>query len=291
VRTFHQIAELRAHLRAAREEGLTIGFVPTMGALHQGHLSLIRRSCTDCDRTVVSVFVNPTQFAPHEDLAKYPRDLAADSRLCQEEGVDALFVPSADDMYPPEADTWVEVPGLSSRFEGALRPGHFRGVATVCTKLFQIVQPHRAYFGQKDYQQLLVIQRMVADLNMPITIVPGPTVREPDGLAMSSRNVYLGADERRSATVLSRALFAANRLFDEGERSADALRDAMRSVLAEESSVTIDYAEIAHPHTLEPLVTITEGAVALGAIRVGGTRLIDNVLLGVTLNQHVRRAA
>lgn len=289
MRTFQQIAELRAHLRAARDEGNTIGFVPTMGALHAGHLSLIRRSSNDCDRTVVSIFVNPTQFGPNEDLDRYPRDLARDSRLCQEEGVDALFVPSASDMYPPDADTWVEVPGLSEPFEGAHRPGHFRGVATICAKLFQIVQPHRAYFGQKDYQQLQVIQRMVADLCMPITIVSCPTVREPDGLAMSSRNAYLDAEDRAAATVLSRALFEARNLYEAGERSAATLRAAIVDTIQTEPRARMDYAEIAHPQTLAPLETITEGAVALGAVTIGTTRLIDNVLLGVTAPNQARR--
>ncbi len=290
MRTFHQIAELRAHIRAARDEGSTIGFVPTMGALHEGHLSLIRRSVTDCDRTVVSIFVNPAQFGPQEDFAQYPRDLARDSKLCQEEGIDALFVPSAEDMYPPDADTWIDVPGLSSSLEGAIRPGHFRGVATVCAKLFNIVQPHRAYFGQKDYQQLLVIQRMVADLNLPVTIVPSPTVREPDGLAMSSRNAYLDPEARKAALVLSRALMSAQAMYEAGTRSAHTLRDALRSVIGEEHAAELDYAEIAHPRTLEPLEYIEDGAVALAAIRVAGTRLIDNVLLGVGLNHQPRRA-
>lgn len=291
MRTFQQIAELRAHLRAARDDGQTIGFVPTMGALHEGHLSLIRRSCNDCDRTVVSIFVNPTQFGPNEDLDRYPRDLARDSRLCQEEGVDALFVPTVADMYPADADTWVEVPELSKLYEGAHRPGHFRGVATVCAKLFQIVQPHRAYFGQKDYQQLLVIQRMVADLCMPITIVACPTVREPDGLAMSSRNAYLDREEREAAAVLSRALFEAQRLFEAGERSADELRSAMVRVIESEPRARLDYVAIAHPQTLAALETVHDGCVALGAIRIGGTRLIDNVLLGITLNHQARRPA
>ncbi len=291
MRTFHQIAELRAHIRAARDEGATIGFVPTMGALHEGHISLIRRSVTDCDRTVVSIFVNPTQFGPHEDLERYPRDLGRDSSLCQQEGVDALFVPSVEAMYPAGSDTRVEAPALSSRLEGSIRPGHFRGVATVCAKLFNMVQPHRAYFGQKDYQQLLVIQRMVADLNMPLAIVPCPTVREPDGLAMSSRNAYLDADARLAARVLSRALRETAELYERGERSADALRTALRAVLDGEPSATTDYAEIAHFRTLEPLEQIEDGAVALAAVRIAGTRLIDNVLLGVGLNHQPPRGA
>jgi len=262
-----------------------------MGALHEGHMSLIRRSCNDCDRTVVSIFVNPTQFGPNEDLSRYPRDIAGDSRLCHTEHVDALFMPSEEDMYPPEADTWVETPRLGARFEGAARPGHFRGVATVCAKLFQIVRPDRAYFGRKDYQQLLVIQRMVADLNMPVTIVPAPTVREPDGLAMSSRNAYLSPDARSAATVLSRALFAAQAAYEAGERSPDVLRHLMQEVLAAEPRASVEYAEVADADTLEPLTTIADVAVALGAVRIEGTRLIDNVVLSPAVNHHGRRAA
>ena len=274
-----------------RDEGETIGFVPTMGALHTGHMSLIHRCVTECDRTLVSIFVNPTQFGPHEDLDRYPRDLARDSQMCQEAGVDALFVPSAEEMYPSDADTWIEVPGLSSTLEGSIRPGHFRGVATVCAKLFNIVQPHRTYFGQKDYQQLLVIQRMAADLNMPVTIVPCPTVREPDGLAMSSRNAYLDPEGRRAAVVLSRALSEVRATYDTGERSAQVLRTVMRRILAEEPAVVVDYAEIADPRTLAPVETVEGGAVALAAVRISGTRLIDNMLLGIGLNHQPRRGA
>lgn len=298
MRTFLQIPELRTHLKAAREEGLTIGFVPTMGALHEGHLSLIRRAVTECERSVVSIFVNPTQFGAGEDLARYPRDLASDSRMCQEEGVDALFAPSVEQMYPDCAEgeelrpsTTVQVCGLTETLEGAARPGHFTGVATVCAKLFQIVQPHRAYFGQKDYQQLLVIQRMVADLNMPVSIVPAPTVREPDGLALSSRNAYLSEQERARAVALPRALEEAVRRYEAGERDADALRKIVRETLEAEVGIEVDYAEVADMHTLQPLSRLTTPAVALAAIRVGKTRLIDNMLLGAALNQHAHRAA
>lgn len=298
MRTFHHIPELRAHLRAARDEGLTIGFVPTMGALHDGHLALIRRSETECDRTVVSIFVNPTQFGPQEDYERYPRDLARDSALCQEMGVEALFLPSVEEMYPPTPDhaspaclTTVHVSGLTDRLEGAYRPGHFDGVATICAKLFQIVQPQRAYFGQKDYQQLLVVQRMVADLNMPVTIVPVATVREPDGLAMSSRNAYLSPGDRATAVVLPRALSRAVELFESGERNPRILEAAIREVLASAPAASVDYAEVLDAATLQPLENIEGGAVALAAIRIGGTRLIDNMLLGVALNQQGRRPA
>lgn len=291
MRTIHHINELRAHLRAVREEGLSIGFVPTMGALHAGHAALIRRAETECDRTIVSIFVNPTQFGAGEDFDRYPRNLAADSRLCQEEGVEVLFAPSVEEMYPAGASTTtVHVAGLTERLEGQFRPGHFDGVATVCAKLFCIVQPDRAYFGQKDYQQLLVVQRMVADLNIPVTIVPVPTVRDADGLALSSRNAYLSDEERRRALVLPRALEAAVRRYEEGERSASVLEAVMRGVLETEPSVTVDYAEIADASTLARVETIESGAVALAAVRVGTTRLIDNMLLGTTLNQHSRRA-
>lgn len=287
---------MRAHLRAAREEGASIALVPTMGALHEGHLALIRRAETECDRTVVSIFVNPTQFGPGEDYDRYPRDMARDSRICQEEGVEAIFAPSVEEMYPDAASpngrallTTVRVAGLTDRFEGAARPGHFDGVATVCAKLFQIAQPDRAYFGQKDYQQLLVVQRMVADLNMPLVIVPVPTVREADGLALSSRNAYLSPDDRRRATVLPRALQAAVDLFEAGERSVGALEEAMRRVFAEEAAIEVEYVTVADGKTLEPLQTVDAGAVALAAVRIGGTRLIDNVLLGWSLNQQARR--
>ncbi len=298
MRTFHHIAELRAHLRAAREEGLTIGLVPTMGALHEGHLALVRRAENECDRTVVSIFVNPTQFGPNEDYDRYPRDLARDSRLCEEEGVEALFAPSVEEMYPcvdgvasPRCLTTVHVSELTDRFEGQIRPGHFDGVATVCAKLFQIVQPHRAYFGQKDYQQLLVIQRMVADLNMPLIVVPVATVRDSDGLAMSSRNAYLSAEERMKATVLPRALQTAVSLYEAGERYPEKIERAMQDVLAEETGARVDYAAVVDPLTLAPLETVEHGAVALAAIRIGSTRLIDNMLLGYSLNQHLRRSA
>jgi len=267
-----------------------------MGALHEGHLALIRRAETECDRTVVSIFVNPTQFGPGEDYDRYPRDMARDSRICQEEGVEAIFAPSVEEMYPDAASpngrallTTVRVAGLTDRFEGAARPGHFDGVATVCAKLFQIAQPDRAYFGQKDYQQLLVVQRMVADLNMPLVIVPVPTVREADGLALSSRNAYLSPDDRRRATVLPRALQAAVDLFEAGERSVGALEEAMRRVFAEEAAIEVEYVTVADGKTLEPLQTVDAGAVALAAVRIGGTRLIDNVLLGWSLNQQARR--
>lgn len=296
MRSFQQIPELRTHLNALREEQLVIGFVPTMGALHDGHIALIRRAVTECDRTVVSIFVNPIQFGPGEDFDRYPRDLAQDSRICQEEGVDALFVPAVGEMFPSadgdgpaESPTRVHVPALEDILEGAARPGHLSGVTTICAKLFNIVQPRRAYFGQKDYQQLIAIQRMVADLCMPITVVPVATVREPDGLALSSRNVYLSPEERPRAVALSAALKEGERLYAAGERNADTLREAVRDVLVRAGLSAIEYIEVADPRTMVRLNHIDDDAVLLAAVRIGALRLIDNVLLGITLNQHLRR--
>lgn len=280
MRTFDQVSGLRAYLRAAREDGKKVGFVPTMGALHEGHLALMRRAQGDCDVVVVSIFVNPTQFSPGEDYERYPRDLQRDSRLAQQVGVDALFTPSVEEMYPPGGQTVVEVPELAKRWEGEFRPGHFRGVATVCTKLFNIVQPDRAYFGQKDYQQLKVIERLVADLHLPLTIVPVATVRDQDGLALSSRNSYLSAEERQAATVLHRALEKVEALFNAGERSGRILQEVLLETLAQEPRAVIDYAAVADAETLEPLEKVEYRAVALLAVRIGTTRLIDNTLLG-----------
>jgi len=281
MRTFDSVAALRAFVRAARQDGKTIGFVPTMGALHEGHVTLMKRAKSDCDIVVVSIFVNPTQFGPSEDFTRYPRDLSADSTLAQRAGVDALFTPSVETIYPPGDRTVVEVGELGIRWEGERRPGHFRGVATVCAKLFQIVRPDRAYFGQKDYQQLKIVERLSADLFFPHVIVPVPTVREKDGLALSSRNAYLSPEERRGARVLSRALNAARDLFDSGERSGSALESEMARVFAEDPRAEVDYAVVVDADTLEPLESIHEKAVALVAAKVGATRLIDNILLGM----------
>jgi pantoate--beta-alanine ligase len=281
MRTFDSVAALRAFVRAARQDGKTIGFVPTMGALHEGHVTLMKRAKSDCDIVVVSIFVNPTQFGPNEDFTRYPRDLSADSTLAQRAGVDALFTPSVETIYPPGDRTVVEVGELGIRWEGERRPGHFRGVATVCAKLFQIVRPDRAYFGQKDYQQLKIVERLSADLFFPHVIVPVPTVREKDGLALSSRNAYLSPEERRGARVLSRALNAARDLFDSGERSGSALESEMARVFAEDPRAEVDYAVVVDADTLEPLESIHEKAVALVAAKVGATRLIDNILLGM----------
>jgi len=276
MRVVHTIAEARAVRRALPG---TWGFVPTMGYLHEGHLSLVRRARAENDRVAVSIFVNPTQFGPHEDYARYPRDPERDLRLLEPLGVDLVFVPSVEEMYPPGFQTWVIVEEVSRPLEGASRPGHFRGVATVVAKLFHILQPDRAYFGQKDAQQTVVIRRMVQDLNIPVEIVICPTVREPDGLAMSSRNTYLNPEERRAATVLFRALQAAKARYEAGERDAERLREAMREVIRAEPLARIDYVSVAHPETLRELEQVEGPALLSLAVYIGTTRLIDNIML------------
>ncbi len=273
------IKDMRAASRAARRDGRCLGFVPTMGALHEGHLSLVRAAKSRCDAVAVSIFVNPTQFGPSEDLARYPRPFERDHGLLQNEGVDVLFAPSPDEMYPPGATSWVTVEGLSDRLCGRSRPGHFRGVTTVVSKLFHIVEPDLAFFGQKDAAQVAVIRRMVRDLDFPVEIVVCPIVREPDGLAMSSRNVYLSPQQRQSAQVFSRALREVARRFQSGERNASNLINAGREVLAEEPAVRLDYLEIVDPDSLEPMDEIKHTALSAVAAFVGTTRLIDNVLL------------
>lgn len=257
----------------------TWGFVPTMGYLHEGHLSLIRRARAENDHVAVSIFVNPTQFGPHEDYNRYPRDLERDLRLLEPLQVDLVFVPSVEEMYPPGFQTWVIVEELSRPLEGASRPGHFRGVATVVAKLFNIVQPDRTYLGQKDAQQAVVIRRMVRDLNFPVEIVVCPTVREPDGLALSSRNTYLNPQERQAATVLFRALQAAKARYEAGERDGERLREAMREVLRGEPLARVDYVSVADPETLEELSRVEGPALLSLAVYIGNTRLIDNLLL------------
>jgi pantoate--beta-alanine ligase len=275
-----RVAETVSEFKRARR-ALTgkVGFVPTMGALHDGHLDLVRRARADCDRVVVSIFVNPTQFGPGEDLERYPRDLVRDRSRLEAIGVDFLFAPRPDEIYPPGFDTWV-VPGAhAERLEGATRPGHFRGVCTVVMKLLHLVEPHRAYFGRKDAQQLAVIRRMVADLAMNIEIVPVPTVREADGLAMSSRNAYLSPEERVAARVLHRSLRCAEQLWREGERDADVLRAAMRELLDAEPLARVDYVSVADEATLEELGRVDDPALVSLAVWIGSTRLIDNISL------------
>jgi pantoate--beta-alanine ligase len=256
----------------------TVGFVPTMGYLHEGHLSLIRRARDECDHVIVSIFVNPAQFGPKEDLSKYPRDPERDRRLI-EPYTDLLWMPSAGIMYPPGFQTWVEVEAMTRPLEGAHRPGHFRGVTTVVAKLFNGVQPHKAYFGQKDAQQAAVIRQMVRDLNFPVEIVVCPTTREPDGLAMSSRNIYLDEGQRKTATVLFRSLSAAKELFEKGERDAEKLRQTMIDVLAGELLAEAQYVSCADYDTLEELDEIKGKALLSMAVFIGKTRLIDNFVL------------
>jgi pantoate--beta-alanine ligase len=261
---------------AERRAGRTIGFVPTMGALHHGHASLIRAARGACDRVVVSVFVNPTQFGPNEDFGRYPRTFDADCVLCEREGGDVVFAPSVEDMYPPGGETFVDVGPLGTVLCGASRPGHFRGVATVVTKLFAVVAPHRAYFGQKDYQQTVVIRRLVQDLRLGVEIVVCPTVRDPDGLAASSRNAYLTPAERQIALCVPAALAEAGRLIAAGERSGGKIRDALQVLLSNTPLVRPEYVAVVRPDTLEPLERLETRVVVALAVRVGNTRLIDN---------------
>ena len=270
-----------AEFRAARATFPTLGLVPTMGFLHEGHLSLVQRARADCGATAVSIFVNPTQFGPGEDLARYPRDLDRDLRLLNNVGADLVFIPEVEEVYPSGFSTYVTVEGVTTGLEGGLRPGHFRGVATVVCKLLNIAQANKAFFGQKDAQQSVVIRQMVRDLAISTEIVIVPTMRESDGLAMSSRNVYLSLEDRHAASVLFRALRAAEQRYAAGEHNAEALRDAVRATLASEPRGIPDYISCADPRTLVELDTIDErGALLSLAVRFGKTRLLDNVLLG-----------
>ncbi len=256
-----------------------VGLVPTMGYLHEGHLSLIRRAREECDHVAVSIFVNPTQFGANEDLSKYPRDLERDLRLIDPLGVDLVWNPTPEIMYPAGYQTWVEVEALTRSLEGAMRPSHFKGVTTIVAKLFNAMQPHKAYFGQKDAQQAAVIRQMVRDLNFPIEMIVCPTVREPDGLAMSSRNKYLEGDDRRAATVLFRALSAAKFAYENGERNAETLRTVMKSVLATEPKASPQYVSCADYDTLEELDVVKGKSLLSMAVLIGKTRLIDNFVL------------
>ena len=271
--------EMQRSVEDSRHAGKSVGLVPTMGALHEGHLSLIRRCRAENDVVLMSLFVNPTQFHRQDDLARYPRDLDRDARLARSTGVDVIFAPTVEGMYPEGFVTSVSVERLTDRWEGAARPGHFRGVATVCTKLFTICRPHRAYFGQKDYQQSLVVRRLVADLNLALDIVVMPTIRESDGLALSSRNVLLNPEERRQAPILSQALFQARTVVEKGERDAAKLRAAIEAQIRSMPLAKLDYVGVCDPDTLEPLTQITGRAVAVVSASFGDTRLIDNVLL------------
>lgn len=272
-------AEMTALSRELRRTGKRAGFVPTMGALHQGHLSLVRTARAQSDVVTASIFVNPMQFGPNEDFARYPRSLESDCALLAAEKTDYVFCPSVEEMYPSGASAWVAVEGISDKLDGRSRPGHFRGVTTVVAKLFNIVQPDLAFFGQKDAAQASIIRKMVRDLNFDVEIVVCPIVREPDGLAMSSRNAYLSATERRHATVLYRALMRVQLLADQGERDSARLAAAGKDVIAGEPSVRLDYFEIVNPDTLDKVPNTASGALVAVAAHVGSTRLIDNIVL------------
>ncbi len=280
MRIIEKVKEMKLFSEMARREGKSIGFVPTMGYLHEGHLSLVRRARAENDVVVVSIFVNPIQFGPNEDYDRYPRDFERDKMLLEKEGVDCVFYPSVEEMYPQDFSTYVEETVLSKPLCGRSRPGHFRGVCTVVAKLFNIVKPHRAYFGQKDAQQFRVLRRMVRDLNMDVEMIECPIVREPDGLAMSSRNVYLSPEERGQALALYRSLRLAEELFTKGERDALKIKREMEEFLRGFDKVRVDYVEIVDEETLEPVSKIEKKVIVAVAAWVGKARLIDNVILG-----------
>jgi pantoate--beta-alanine ligase len=279
LKIYTSIDEMRSASRAARQSGRRLGLVPTMGALHEGHLSLVRAARSSADIVAASIFVNPTQFGPNEDLAKYPRSFERDRDLLQSEGVELLFAPSVEEMYSAGAVTWVTVEELSNKLDGRSRPGHFRGVTTVVSKLFHIVEPDVAFFGQKDAAQVAIIRRMVRDLNLPVHVTVCPIVREPDGLAMSSRNAYLDPEQRKEALVLQRSLLVVQQLIEQGESSASNLIVAGRQEFADKPSVRLDYFEIVNPDTLDPIQAIEDRALIAVAAYVGSTRLIDNLLI------------
>lgn len=269
----------RAAVRAAKRQGKTVGFVPTMGALHEGHIWLVRAAKARCDFVAASIFVNPTQFGPNEDLAKYPRSLESDREKLEAEDVDLLFVPAVEEMYPPGAAAFVTAEGITDRLDGRSRPGHFRGVTTVVAKLFHIVEPDVAFFGQKDAAQAAIVKRMVRDLMFPVEIVVAPILREADGLALSSRNVYLSPAERKQATVLSRALREIEKRYNAGETDSAKLVDVAREVFGSDPTVQVDYIELVDADSLEAISTARKGTLVAVAAFVGTTRLIDNVLL------------
>ena len=273
------IKAVRGACADARAKGMSIALVPTMGALHDGHLSLVRAASAGGEFVVVSIFVNPAQFGPNEDLSKYPRSFERDLELLKEESAAAVFAPEVEEIYPGGSATWVCVEGLSDRLDGHFRPGHFRGVTTVVAKLFHIVQPDRAYFGQKDAAQLAIVRRMVRDLKFPVAIVGGAIVREPDGLAMSSRNVYLSAEQRAQALVLSRSLKRVDEMYSQGVRDAAVLIERGKNELGTEPAARLEYMEIVDPNTLDPVADVSNGALVAVAAYFGTTRLIDNILL------------
>ncbi len=289
MQTVNTVAALRAARAALTGQ---VGLVPTMGALHAGHLALVEQARAECEAVMVSIFVNPTQFGPNEDLSRYPRDIPRDLALLEQAGVAVAFIPPPEAMYPPGFQTWVEVTDITRGLEGERRPGHFRGVATVVAKLFHLFQPHIAYFGQKDAQQVAVIKRMVRDLDFPLAIAVCPTRREPDGLALSSRNRYLNVEQRQAAAVLYRALLAAGRVYEAGERHPEKLRTTMLAVLQAEALAEPDYVSAADARTLQELTLPGDEPVLLSmAVRVGMTRLIDNLLLPLALNNRADLSA
>ncbi len=288
MKVVHDLNEIYAQIDFVRRDARRIGLVPTMGALHAGHLSLVRRAKQDCEVAVATIFVNPTQFGPNDDLAKYPRTLDSDLASLREQGCDFVFVPPSDRIYSGGHSTFVEPPSVARRWEGELRPGHFRGVATIVLKLFQLIPAHVAYFGRKDYQQVAVIRAMVDDLNIPIRVEACETVREPDGLAMSSRNRYLSKEDRVRAVGLWRALCLAQRRLDADENTSASLEAAIRVELETAPVDSIDYAAIVHPVTMEPVDVVDESAIAIIAARVGGTRLIDNMTI-MAKESHLRQ--
>ena len=279
MRIVRTIQEMRTEAETRRRSGEIVGLVPTMGFFHEGHLSLMRRARAECGMVVVSLFVNPTQFGPGEDLAAYPRDFERDCALAAEEGVDLMFAPVAGEMYAGDHATFVNVERLTGNLCGASRPVHFRGVATVVAKLFNACRPQRAYFGLKDYQQVRVIETMIRDLNFDIELVRCPIVREPDGVAMSSRNSYLSAEERRAATILHRSLVAAGKGIEEGERDGAAIARQLREAIEAEPLASVDYAEVVDVETLVPLGRIHDAALLAVAVRIGRARLIDNLVV------------
>jgi len=279
VRAVHTVREIREALEAVREPDRAIGLIPTMGALHIGHEKLMETARRECGLVVVTIFVNPLQFGPSEDYARYPRPLQADVELCRRHGVDFVFAPAVEEMYPQPQLTFTEVTRVSDRLCGSYRPGHFRAVATVVLKLFNIVQPQRAYFGEKDMQQLAVIRRMTADLNLPVAIVPVPTVREPDGLAVSSRNGYLDPEQRKVAPLLYRALQEAEKQIRSGEQDAAKIRAAALRVLGQAPLVRVEYLEVVDPDEMQPVSSVTPPVHVAGAAWLGATRLIDNVFV------------
>jgi len=275
-----KVVEKISDMRRLRQQiAEPVGLVPTMGYLHEGHLALVKKARAENSSVVASIFVNPTQFGPQEDFKHYPRDHELDLSILEKEKTDIVFMPSVAEMYPAQFNSWVEVGKVTERLEGAARPTHFRGVTTVVAKLFNIVEPTRAYFGQKDAQQLVVIKKMIADLNMNLEIITIPTVREPDGLAMSSRNIYLNSEQRQAATVLYQALSLAQQLWSQGEKDAERIRREMKALIKKQPLAAIDYVSIADTETLDELDTVKSPALASLAVRIGRTRLIDNIVL------------